>query len=125
MLGFGVYIPRRRLPRAVDELRAATAHLYPAERLGLFGHGGDSLHVIATLPDAGADAAKTGIEALVYGVVAAHDGSVSAEHGIGQAKRAWLHLSRTPAELALLRRLKAALDPAGILNDGRVLEQEG
>ena len=126
ILGFDVSIPRGRMQHAVDALRAAMAEAHPAERFGLFGHIGDSnLHVIATLPEAGEDAAKAAIEALVYGIVAAHDGSVSAEHGIGRAKRAWLHLSRTSAELDVLRRVKTALDPTGTLNDGRVLQREG
>jgi FAD/FMN-containing dehydrogenase len=46
---------------------------------------------------------------------------VSAEHGIGLDKQPWLRLSRSPAELDLMRRLKAALDPKNILNPGRVL----
>jgi FAD/FMN-containing dehydrogenase len=48
-------------------------------------------------------------------------GSVSAEHGIGLHKRPWLSYSRSENELALLRRLKATLDPTGILNPGKVL----
>jgi FAD/FMN-containing dehydrogenase len=43
-------------------------------------------------------------------------GSISAEHGIGTAKRPWLHLNRSPAEIAAFRSIKDALDPAGILN---------
>ena len=47
--------------------------------------------------------------------------TVSAEHGIGQAKVAYLPLSRDPAELAAMESIKAALDPAGILNPGKIL----
>ena len=50
-----------------------------------------------------------------------HRGSVSAEHGIGLLKRDWLGHSRTPEEIALMRQLKAVLDPNGILNPGKVL----
>ena len=46
---------------------------------------------------------------------------MSAEHGIGQLKRHWLASSRRPEEMALMQQLKAALDPRGILNPGRVL----
>jgi FAD/FMN-containing dehydrogenase len=53
--------------------------------------------------------------------LAARDGSVSAEHGIGLEKEPWLYLSRSPAELALMRRIRQALDPRGIPNPGRVL----
>ena len=57
----------------------------------------------------------------VNDVVAARAGSVSAEHGIGIEKRPWLSLSRSPAEIELMRRLKQALDPRGILNPGKIL----
>jgi FAD/FMN-containing dehydrogenase len=57
----------------------------------------------------------------VYEPLAAREGSVSAEHGIGLEKQPWLSLSRSPAELELMRKLKGALDPRNILNPGRVL----
>jgi FAD/FMN-containing dehydrogenase len=57
----------------------------------------------------------------VYAPLARFQGSVSAEHGIGLEKKAYLHISRSENELALMRRLKAALDPTGILNPGKVL----
>ena len=50
-----------------------------------------------------------------------HHGSVSAEHGIGLEKREWLAITRSPAEIALMRTLKQALDPQEILNPGKVL----
>ena len=58
----------------------------------------------------------------IYGAVHGHAGSISAEHGIGVMKRAYLPLARTPEEIALMRRLKATLDPKGILNPGVILE---
>jgi FAD/FMN-containing dehydrogenase len=57
----------------------------------------------------------------VYEPLAARGGSVSAEHGIGLEKQPWLALSRSAAELDLMRRIKSVLDPNGILNPGRVL----
>ena len=58
---------------------------------------------------------------LFVPLVAERDGSISAEHGIGHAKKPWLHLVRTPEELAAMRAIKAALDPAGILNPNELL----
>jgi FAD/FMN-containing dehydrogenase len=57
----------------------------------------------------------------VFGVVAKYGGSISAEHGIGIAKRARLPLVKDPVAIELMRTLKATLDPNGILNPGKVL----
>ena len=54
-------------------------------------------------------------------LAAAHGGTISAEHGIGRAKAALLHLSRSPAEIAAMRAVKAALDPGDLLNPGVLL----
>jgi FAD/FMN-containing dehydrogenase len=78
-----------------------------------------NLHINVAL-DAGGPA-KAEIEAVVYGSVRDYGGSVSAEHGIGLLKRAYLGYSRSPEELAVMRRLKVALDPNGILNPTKVL----
>ena len=64
---------------------------------------------------------KHRIEELVYAPLQALGGSVSAEHGIGIEKRDWLAISRSAEELALMKVLKAALDPKNILNPGKVL----
>jgi FAD/FMN-containing dehydrogenase len=57
----------------------------------------------------------------VLRLVAAHGGSISAEHGIGVAKRAWLGLTRSAEEIAAMTAIKRALDPGGTLNPGAVL----
>ena len=60
-------------------------------------------------------------EAEIFAVVDRYGGSISAEHGIGRAKAALLHLSRSPAEIAAMRAVKAALDPDDLLNPGVLL----
>lgn len=88
----------------------------------VFGHLGDgNLHLVVAVGD-DAPATRHRVEQAVYGPLAAVGGSVSAEHGIGLEKKPWLHLSRTPEELATMRRLKNALDPNGILNPGKVFD---
>jgi FAD/FMN-containing dehydrogenase len=57
----------------------------------------------------------------VLRLVARHRGSISAEHGVGRAKAHWLHLSRSTGEIAAMRRVKSAFDPAGLLNPGVLL----
>jgi FAD/FMN-containing dehydrogenase len=58
----------------------------------------------------------------MFRLLSAHGGSISAEHGIGLLKKAYLPYSRSPGEIALMRAVKAALDPRGILNPGKVLD---
>jgi FAD/FMN-containing dehydrogenase len=87
-----------------------------------YGHIGDSnLHLVSNIPSAGNDQPHDKITAIVYGAVRRAGGTVSAEHGIGLLKKPYLAYSRTPEELALMARLKQALDPNGILNAGKVL----
>jgi len=88
-------------------------------RCFVFGHMADgNLHLVIA---AGDDAAtRSTIEDMVYRPLAIIGGSVSAEHGIGLEKRAYLPLSRSAAEISTMRLLKQALDPKGILNPGKV-----
>jgi FAD/FMN-containing dehydrogenase len=88
----------------------------------VFGHLGDgNLHFMVPA-EPGSDADRHAVEAVVYGHLEALRGSVSAEHGIGLEKKAWLGHSRSPEELAVMRTLKRALDPKGILNPGKVFD---
>jgi FAD/FMN-containing dehydrogenase len=120
MANFDVSVPRDRIGAAVAALRDLAAGAWPGAVQGIFGHVADSnLHVIVALGEGDPEVAA--VERAVYGVIADFAGSISAEHGIGVSKRAYLPLSRSAPELALMRSLKAALDPAGILNPGRVL----
>ncbi len=107
----------------VAEVRAALAARWPAtSSLVVFGHLGDgNLHVIAGVGDR-APEARHAVEETVYGPLRRCGGSISAEHGIGLQKREFLGWTRSPAELALMRTLKRALDPNNILNPGKILD---
>ena len=84
----------------------------------VFGHLGEgNLHVNVL----GAESVAEEVTDAVLRLVAAHQGSISSEHGIGRAKVGWLGLSRSPAEIAAMRRIKDSLDPAGLLNPGVLL----
>ncbi len=92
-----------------------------------FGHVGDGNIHYNLLQPAGMSGGRLPqpraeqVQRLVFDVVAALGGSISAEHGIGRLKRAELAARKPAVELALMRTLKAALDPKGILNPGAVI----
>jgi len=107
-----VTLPAATLTAFNSEVATAISAVAPAARTVVFGHLGDgNLHVNVLGVGEGAD-----VDGAVLELVAHHGGSISAEHGIGTAKSAWLHLSRTPEELAAFSAVRSALDPAGILN---------
>jgi D-lactate dehydrogenase (cytochrome) len=116
-----VSVPVASIPAFIKEANAAVVKLIPGARPLPFGHVGDgNIHVIAgPLPaDGRANAAVT---TLVYDTLCAAGGSISAEHGIGLEKRDFMPLSRSATELALMRSIKRMLDPANILNPGKIL----
>jgi FAD/FMN-containing dehydrogenase len=116
---FDVSLPVAEMEGYVAEVHRALGERLPGQRCFTFGHLGDgNLHFVI-VGSAGPEA-RGAVEEIVYRPLAARQGSVSAEHGIGIEKRAWLPLSRSAEEIALMRRLKQALDPRGILNPGRV-----
>lgn len=87
----------------------------------VFGHVGvGNLHVNVLGPDQ----ADTSVDEAVARLAAAHGGSAAAEHGVGRVKTGWLAWTKPPAEIAAMRSLKSALDPAGLLNPGVLLPQE-
>ena len=125
LVAFDVSVPVIRMSEAVQSLRSDLIEkVADADRL-IYGHmGDDNLHLVLGFQDKVDAPRKQAIETLVYGLVGKLGGSVSAEHGIGRLKRPWLAHTRTQQEIATMRRLKAALDPRGILNPGRVLPDE-
>jgi FAD/FMN-containing dehydrogenase len=113
-----VTLPLGRLARFLDDVRALVASERPTAAVWLFGHAGDgNVHVNIT----GVDADDDDIDAHVLGLVASSGGSISAEHGIGRTKRAFLHLNRTDGEIDTMRAIKHAFDPHGTLSPGVLL----
>lgn len=113
-----VCVPLGELPGLVAELPAAVSKVAAGARVIPFGHLNEgNLHL--NVLDA-ADRAEEVTDAVLR-LVAAHRGTISSEHGVGRAKAPWLALSRTPEEIEAMRRIKAALDPAGLLNPGVLL----
>ena len=113
-----VTLPSDELAGFVPEVRACVAAIAPDAKVWLFGHAADgNLHVNVTgvAPD------DDRITDAVLQLVASRHGSISAEHGIGSAKRAWLSLVRTAAEIDALRAIKNALDPHDVLNPNVLL----
>jgi len=121
-----ISLPVSSIPRFLDESAQALSRALPGVRFVTFGHLGDgNLHYNLSAPE-GVDAAGFLAHAptanrIVHDLVAAHAGSFSAEHGIGQLKRAELAHYKSALELELMRRVKDALDPEGLMNPGKVL----
>ncbi len=110
-----VSVPAGRLASLVAALSPTVAAVCPAARTIVFGHVNEgNLHV--NVLDAG-DLHEEVTDAVLR-LVAALDGSISSEHGVGRAKVGWLPLSRSATEIAAMRAVKHAFDPAGILNAG-------
>ncbi len=115
-----------RVPEFLASLDELVAEHYPEFEIVWFGHIGDgNLHMnVLKPPDWSIEdfhAAGRRLSPEVFELVRKFEGSVSAEHGVGLLKRDDLHYSRSKAEIALMRQIKATFDPDGILNPGKVL----
>ncbi len=120
--GFDLGLPIAATEAFARAARAALEARFPGTVAVFFGHLGDSnLHVVVHVPGV-AEQPYTEVTEILYGLVRAHGGTISAEHGIGTLKKPWLAHARSAAEIALMGKLKAALDPRGILNPGKVVD---
>ncbi len=121
-LSYDVSLPVGRMAEFASRCKAALRADAGSESI-YYGHIGDgNLHLVAWAEGKSlADQPKAAMDAAIYGLVKEFAGSVSAEHGIGTQKKKWLGHSRSDAEIALMRTLKAALDPQGVLNPGKVI----
>jgi FAD/FMN-containing dehydrogenase len=113
-----VTLPQDELAAFCSDVRALITSVAPSSQVWLFGHAADgNLHVNVT----GVEPGDERIDDAVLQLVVDRGGSISAEHGIGTAKKRWLPLNRSEAELTAMRAIKHALDPQGILNPNVLL----
>ena len=120
-----ISVPVNRIPAFLTAADEAVEAAAPGARVIAFGHMGDgNIHYDILGPENGTyddfKSRSAEMERLVHDVAVAHDGSISAEHGIGILKRGEL-AERKPADLALMTAVKNALDPKGIMNPGKLL----
>jgi FAD/FMN-containing dehydrogenase len=121
-MAYDVSMSVGRMDEYAQACRTRLARDVPGCLSCYYGHIGDgNLHLLAWVPgDAAQPQAE--ISKVVYEIIRDFGGSISAEHGIGLTKKPYLSYSRSPEELALMARIKAALDPKGILNPGKVID---
>jgi FAD/FMN-containing dehydrogenase len=116
---FDVSLAIAEMPRYLDTLHRTLEDRLPGAKTFVFGHVADgNLHISVCAADADVGV----VENCVYEPLRSIAGSISAEHGIGLERKPYLEISRTRAEIAIMRALKAALDPRGILNPGQVFD---
>jgi FAD/FMN-containing dehydrogenase len=121
-----IAVPVSAVPAFLTEAIAAVAVASPGVRPVAFGHVGDgNIHFNLYQPEGGIGqdflAGQDQLTRIVHDLVMKHGGSFSAEHGIGQFRRAELRHYKSPIEIDLMRKLKRAIDPANIMNPGKVV----
>jgi len=121
-----ISLPVSAIPQFLDDADHALRAALHGVRFVIFGHLGDgNLHYNLSAPAGVAPepfmSAQPVANRIVHDLVVAAGGSISAEHGIGQMKRGELAHYKSALELDLMRRIKAALDPHGLLNPGKVV----
>ncbi|MCH8056378.1 MAG: FAD-binding oxidoreductase [Proteobacteria bacterium] len=107
----------------VEEVRQQLTERWPDSRMVVFGHLGDgNIHLVLTIGSLEENEVHA-VETIVYEALGRRQGVISAEHGIGLEKREYLKHSRSTEEIALMKTIKQALDPKGILNPGKIFVQ--
>ena len=119
---FDVSVPIAHMEEYAEKVCADMKSKFPDSRGTIFGHLGDNnLHFCWTVGSSASDKCAE-VSKIVYENLKPFDGSVSAEHGIGIAKRNYLKYSRSDEEIRWMKRLKRLFDPSNILNPGRVVD---
>lgn len=131
-LQYDISVPVAKMPAFMIEAAQAAERAFPGTTASSFGHLGDgNVHFHVRAPKGTSDgpgwiaAEGQAINAFVHDAVVAAGGSISAEHGIGQMKRAELGRLASPARIGALRAIKAALDPQGLFNPGKLIPLPG
>ncbi|AQZ94571.1 FAD-binding oxidoreductase [Halopseudomonas phragmitis] len=114
-----------KVPAFLHDIDAIVGEHYPDFEIVWFGHIGDgNLHLNILKPESMSKdeffAKCATVNKWVFEIVQKYNGSISAEHGVGMTKRDYLHYSRSPAEIALMKSIKAVFDPNGIMNPGKI-----
>ena len=120
IFGYDVSLPLEAMPGYVDGVRRELCAAFADAELFAYGHIGDGNLHFSIYPGAARD--RDAVDQMVYAPLKALRGSVSAEHGIGLEKKAYLGYTRGDAEIELMRRTKRMMDPANILNPGKVFD---
>lgn len=115
-----VSVPVSKVPELIERAGRGLAAAFPDAPVYAFGHIGDG-NIHYNVGDQALLARREEVNRVVYDAVAALGGSISAEHGLGQLKREEIRRHKSALELELMRTLKAALDPQGLMNPGKVL----
>jgi FAD/FMN-containing dehydrogenase len=121
LINFDVSAPTAQLGALGDRLKTALTARWPEGVFFVYGHVGDGNIHLSGWAGGTMEQVAHEMDEIVYGEVRRIGGSISAEHGIGTLKRDYLGHSRSAAEIEVMRRIKAALDPKGILNPGKVI----
>ena len=121
---FDVSLSIPQMDDYVEEVRQQLTEHWPDSRMVVFGHLGDgNIHLVLTVGSLEENEVHA-VENIVYTALGRRQGVISAEHGIGLQKREYLKHSRSEDEIALMRTIKRALDPKGILNPGKIFKQQ-
>jgi len=121
-VAFDVSMKISTMENYIAEVQRRLAAAFGTYRCYVFGHMGDgNLHLVVGVGEY-SDDIRHRIETCVYEPLRDIGGSVSAEHGVGLEKKPYLDISRSPAEVELMRTLKRALDPKGLLNPGKIFD---
>ena len=120
LLNFDVSLPIKHIPEYLEDITSSLRSRWPETKILTFGHLGDcNIHLVISIGKDTEIHSRT-IEQVVYERLQPCGGSISAEHGIGLEKKEFLYICRSAEEISLMRTLKKALDPKGILNPNKI-----